>query len=745
MPEPVREIDHSLIQPALARSTSLGTILGFLVFITIIIGTYWKYPFKITSARKPTEVQVDSGIAQQPITVSNEGDKVVEPLVEAIDQTLQEVPAVVVPTDEDPNSVGNVSRPAPATGNAKQVSFADIDNKENEIPTNDEGVEARDAALAAGATTSTTEPVKPVVPPPTPDNKLKKPAHRGQRGGKREKERRKMRGELDQNDNLEDGIKPLGQKITVVAEGVVRADGAKNGTMQLVNLGIDLQKRLGAGSGGTVVFEGNFEGREVAVKRMLVEHYELALQEVSLLENSEDHPNVVRYFCRREDDHFLYIALELCQASLFDLFKDRRHNDLSALPDPKYMPLIEQIARSPVTAMRQLAEGLKHLHALRIVHRDIKPQNLLVAQPKKNSTSTFPRLVISDFGLCKTLPEGGSTVLGATINAGTTGWKAPELIHQPRDASLVTGSQNSVSNGSNPGGDPQPGIPGVKRSVDIFSLGCVFFYILTQGLHPFDDEEGWLAMRERNIKMNRCNLSAIEIHGQDTIDLIKWMLSPRPEERPTAAEVLAHPFFWNAEDRLEFLSLASDRFDQEPRDGTSALLDTLEARAEDIIPPGPSMTLAASSPPRGSANWTYAAHKRPPPSTLSTSPPPSIDDISFPALGSTPPPPPAPVALPPPEPNFLAALDKKFIDTLGKQRKYNGARLADLLRALRNKHHHWDDMPDDVKAKVGEVPEGYLRYWETRFPGLVVGVWRVVRGCEVREERRFGRWFAGRV
>ena len=99
----------------------------------------------------------------------------------------------------------------------------------------------------------------------------------------------------------------------------------------------------------------------------------------------------------------------------------------------------------------------------------------------------------------------------------------------------------------------------------------------------------------------------------------------------------------------------------------------------------------------------------------------------------------------PGEPNFLAALDKKFIDTLGKQRKYQGYKLVDLLRALRNKHHHWDDMPDDVKTRVGAVPDGYYRYWESRFPALLVSVWRVVKEVGMSEDGRFDRWFKSMV
>lgn len=575
----------------------------------------------------------------------------------------------------------------------------------------------------------------------------KKKAHRGKRGGKsvREKQQQNPSDEVsvhpDTTTSIVEGVKQIGQDVTVKPDVIQKNSSSElNGPTGLHNLTIHTDHVLGNGSGGTFVFEGEFEGRDVAVKRMLPQYYELASQEVTLLEQSEDHPNVIRYFCRREDQHFLYIALELCQASLWDLFRDGRRDEI---PDEKFGALTDQVVQDPRRVLRQLAEGVKYLHSFRIVHRDIKPQNMLITYPKKNNLGGFPRFVISDFGLCKTLPEDVSTLIGTTGNAGTAGWKAPELIFQPRETSgsqLSTGA-NSLNGDSSTTtmNTSSIGISGVKRAVDIFSLGCVFFYVLTRGQHPFDDEEGWMQLRERNIKTSRANLAPLDIFGPDTIDLTRWMLSPRPEDRPTAAQVLAHPFFWEAEERLEFLAVASDRFDQETRDPPSAVLLALEAHAEDVIPKavaGPAASQASSAAAHGHLRQRSSSPQQLA-ADLSNGTPPII-------LGAGSHHPATATHLPVPEPNFLAALDRRFVDTLGRQRKYHPARVADLLRALRNKYHHWDDMPEEVQARVGEVPEGYLRYWEGRFPALLVRVWRVLGSTGVGREKRFARWFGGR-
>ena len=93
-------------------------------------------------------------------------------------------------------------------------------------------------------------------------------------------------------------------------------------------------------------------------------------------------------------------------------------------------------------------------------------------------------------------------------------------------------------------------------------------------------------------------------------------------------------------------------------------------------------------------------------------------------------------------PIFLAKLDRHFVDTLGKQRKYSGNRLLDLLRALRNKKNHYEDMPEDVKKRVGPLAGGYLNYWCHRFPRLLMACYEVVHDTGVQGNDRFKGYFA---
>ncbi|QIX00087.1 hypothetical protein AMS68_005604 [Peltaster fructicola] len=511
----------------------------------------------------------------------------------------------------------------------------------------------------------------------TPDNPKKKKATRGKRGGRKQKEKEAAAAEAK--------AKRLGLEIpeskSVAVISVEASESTQvTGPLQINSLIIHTDKVIGQGSCGTCVFEGSFEGRGVAVKRMLSQYYELASQEVSFLQQSDDHENVIRYYCQQKDNHFLYIAVELCQASLFEVWEAEK-----AKTEERQLQLHKlkfEIQQDIPRTLQQLAKGLHHLHKLRIIHRDIKPQNILVAFPKK-FVDNGPRLVISDFGLGKNPPENVSTLIDPTGNAGTSGWKAPELISQPQAESRHSQASQGANNDSASNGLPA----GVKRAADIFSLGCLFFWMLTDGVHPFEDDNGWTQLRELNIKRGLKKMEVLSrwSDAYEPMQLITSMLEQEPENRPTALQVLNHPFFWSPEKRLAFLCDVSDHFEREPRGvwddgwtGDSYHLRMLEKYSREVI---------------GNGN------------------------------------------------NFLASLDRIFVDTLGKQRKYSGDRVLDLLRALRNKKNHYEDMSEEVKRRVGPLAGGYLKYWTDKFPRLLMVCYQVIHECGVEGNDRFRGYF----
>lgn len=506
------------------------------------------------------------------------------------------------------------------------------------------------------------EPEKPSTADPVSPMKKRK---RGSRGGKKAAAKKKEASPEEEE---------FPEAIPMVNDANIKLNGVNPSSNEsaLVNTNptqmslLDVSKEvIGYGSHGTVVLKGVFENREVAVKRMLLDFYEVASQEVALLQESDDHPNVIRYYCKQASDKFLYIALELCPGTLEDLIeKPFKFDELRNL-------------LTPTQVLYQIASGVHHLHCLKIVHRDIKPQNILVAPPKvmhkkdpskKHSQEVLGpvRMLISDFGLCKKLEGDQSSFRATTAHAaGTSGWRAPELLIDENDS---TYNSTAIAGSDMNGSSSEPLVIDslsnrrATRAIDIFSMGCVFYYILSNGQHPFGDKY----MREANIVQGSYSLEALEDYKMPDMvearDLVMRMISRDPRQRPDANEVLLHPLFWSPERRLDFLLKVSDRFEVEQRDPPSHLLMLLEEEAPKVV----------------GTDW----HGK---------------------------------------------LDRAFVENLGKYRKYYGDRIMDLLRAMRNKSHHFNDLPPAVRVAMEPYPEGFLTYFTKRFPFLLMTIYYVVK------------------
>ncbi|KAF8428685.1 kinase-like domain-containing protein [Tirmania nivea] len=192
----------------------------------------------------------------------------------------------------------------------------------------------------------------------------------------------------------------------------------------------------------------------------------------------------------------LYIQMELCQRQTL---RDLLQHDLHLRVDECWRLL------------RQILEGLAHVHGLGIIHRDLKPDNIFI------DATGNPR--IGDFGLAtsgqtyhdsRSLLQSDNQDGDLTTDVGTALYVAPEL------RSHGQGKYN--------------------EKVDMYSLGIIFFEMCHPLKTAMEREHVIRQLRQRDFSLPP------EFQGEKKdlqASIIKSLINHRPSERPTSAELLA--------------------------------------------------------------------------------------------------------------------------------------------------------------------------------------------------------------
>ncbi len=203
-------------------------------------------------------------------------------------------------------------------------------------------------------------------------------------------------------------------------------------------------------------------GREVALK-VLRQHLALRPEARAELRREQQavirlvHPNIIKTYEAAQADGLHYFAMEYVEGMDLHQYVQR------------YGPLPVELACDYV---RQAAQGLQHAHQSGLVHRDVKPANLFLLNPplpdapvEAKQRPAEPVVKVLDWGLARLKPADGAAADGSVFDLdaekglliGTADYIAPE---QAQDPTLV------------------------DIRADIYSLGCVFYYLLT-GRPPF--------------------------------------------------------------------------------------------------------------------------------------------------------------------------------------------------------------------------------------------------------------------
>jgi serine/threonine-protein kinase len=201
-----------------------------------------------------------------------------------------------------------------------------------------------------------------------------------------------------------------------------------------------VEKRLGQGGMATVDLAEDTElGRRVAVKRLFASLagdyvFQQRFFREAKLAAALSHPNLVTVYDVGEENGLPYIVMEYVEG---ETLAELMRSEGPLQPD------------RAVDLLLQVCAGLEHAHAAGLVHRDIKPQNLLV---RRDGVAK-----IADFGIARTIQSTQLTQVGTVL--GTAAYLAPEQ---------AAGEQ-------------------VTAAADIYSVGVVGYELLT-GRTPYEFE-----------------------------------------------------------------------------------------------------------------------------------------------------------------------------------------------------------------------------------------------------------------
>ncbi|KAJ9176994.1 hypothetical protein P3X46_012251 [Hevea brasiliensis] len=260
-------------------------------------------------------------------------------------------------------------------------------------------------------------------------------------------------------------------------------------------------KKLGQGQFGTTYLCThkpsclNYACKSIPKRKLLCkEDFEDVWREIQIMHHLSEHPNVVRIRGAYEDAYCVHLVMELCEGGeLFDRIVKKGHYS----------------EREAAKLIKTIVGVVEACHSLGVMHRDLKPENFLFHSVEEDAA-----LKTTDFGLSVFYKPGEtfSDVVGSPY------YVAPEVLRKH-----------------------------YGPEADVWSAGIIL-YILLSGVPPFwaETEIGIF----RQILQGKIDFESEPWPSisESAKDLIRKMLDRNPRRRPSAHEVLCHP--WIVDDRI---------------------------------------------------------------------------------------------------------------------------------------------------------------------------------------------------
>ena len=275
-----------------------------------------------------------------------------------------------------------------------------------------------------------------------------------------------------------------------------------------------LTKSLGKGAFGEVFLTQKKGSKELyATKRLdrafseKPENIKRLANEITLLKQIH-HPNIVRLIDLKKTKSHCYIVMEYCNggdlSSCLKKYKNAHHR-----PFPEY--IVQYI-------MRQVVEGINFIHSKKIIHRDLKLDNILVnfsSESDKKSLNMMKAVVkIIDFGFATILKASKSNL--TTTVLGTPTYMDPQLLKNMEEKTQSKG---------------------YDEKADIWSLGTLCYEMLV-GHVAFSGT----SMQELFLKVKQGTYSLPTNISEEVFSFINGMLQKDPNKRLSASQLLKHDF-----------------------------------------------------------------------------------------------------------------------------------------------------------------------------------------------------------